>query len=252
LGGLTLKKSALIFVLALTMVCLLAVAAQAGTVNIIVNGDEVAFPDAQPYINEDDRTMVPVRFISQQLGAEVSWDEAARTVNIQYYQLAISIPIGEKYAYIAGKKLELDTSAVIKDNRTMVPLRFVSEALGAMVLYNSDFSSVRISNRYDFSDVTERNGIYQSVPPLTIDKQKKYSALVETNRGVFTLELFADRAPLTVNNFVFLANEGFFNGVKFHRIIKDFMIQTGDPLGNGTGGPGYAFGLTSMLAEPMG
>jgi len=236
-----LKKSAMILVLALTMVCLLAVAAQAGTVNIIVNGDTVAFPDAQPYINEDNRTMVPVRFISQQLGGEVSWDEAAQTVNIKYYQLAISIPIGDKYAYLAGKKIELDTSAVIKDNRTMVPLRFVSEALGAKVLYNSTYSSVRISNRYDFSDVLERNGQYKSAPSLTIDRQKKYAAVVETNRGTFTLELFADRAPLAVNNFVFLAKEGFYNGVKFHRIVQDFMIQTGDPLGNGTGGPGYKF-----------
>jgi cyclophilin family peptidyl-prolyl cis-trans isomerase len=214
---------------------------QASTVNIIVNGDTVAFPDAQPYINEDNRTMVPVRFVSQQLGGEVNWDAERQSVDILYFQTTISIPIGAKYAIVAGKKIELDTSAVIKDSRTMVPLRFVSEVMGARVLYNSTYSTIRISSQYDFSDVQNRNGQYDKAPSMTIDKQKKYTAEVETNRGNFTIELFADKAPLTVNNFVFLANKGFYNGVKFHRIVKDFMIQTGDPLGNGTGGPGYKF-----------
>lgn len=235
------KKTVLILMLGIIFAFASVPAALAGTVNITVNGDTVQFPDAQPYINQDNRTMVPVRFVSQQLGAEVSWDEAAQTVNITYYQLKISIPIGEKFSYVAGQKLELDTSAVIKDNRTMVPLRFVSEALGAQVLYNSDVSAVRISNRYDFSEIQKRNNHYKTSPPMTINKQHKYTAMIDTNRGSFTIELFADRAPLTVNNFVFLSKEGFYNGVKFHRIINDFMIQTGDPLGNGTGGPGYSF-----------
>lgn len=235
------KKKAVIFVLTLIMVLGLAAVSYADTVNIIVNGDAVTFPDVQPYINEDNRTMVPVRFISQQLGGEVAWDEAAQTVNIVYYQLAINIPIGEKHAFIDGKKFELDTSAIIKDGRTMVPLRFVSEALGARVLYNNTYSTIRISNRYDFSEVEARNNQYDSAPVLTIDQQKKYTAQVETNRGIFSIELFAQEAPLTVNNFVFLAEEGFYNGVKFHRLIRDFMIQTGDPLGKGSGGPGYAF-----------
>lgn len=80
---------------------------------------------------------------------------------------------------------------------------------------------------------------YDAPPPLTIDPGKRYSALVKTTKGEFGLELFASDSPKTVNNFVFLARDGFYDGVKFHRIIKDFMIQTGDPLGNGTGGPGY-------------
>lgn len=78
-------------------------------------------------------------------------------------------------------------------------------------------------------------------PAMKIDKAKSYEAEVKTSKGSFKIELFAKDAPLTVNNFVFLANEGFYNGVTFHRIIEKFMIQTGDPLGNGTGGPGYKF-----------
>lgn len=78
-------------------------------------------------------------------------------------------------------------------------------------------------------------------PEMTIDPDKKYMAEVTTTKGSFTIELLAKDAPLTVNNFVFLAKEGFYDDVIFHRIIKSFMIQTGDPLGTGTGGPGYTF-----------
>lgn len=78
-------------------------------------------------------------------------------------------------------------------------------------------------------------------PAMKIDTAKSYQAEVKTSKGSFKLELYAKDAPLTVNNFVFLANEGFYNGITFHRIIETFMIQTGDPLGNGTGGPGYKF-----------
>ncbi|NOX63642.1 MAG: peptidylprolyl isomerase [Chloroflexi bacterium] len=82
---------------------------------------------------------------------------------------------------------------------------------------------------------------YASPPPMQIDPAKKYVATIKTDRGDMTLELFADKAPQTVNNFVFLAREGFYDGVTFHRVIKDFMIQSGDPTGTGRGGPGYRF-----------
>ena len=66
-------------------------------------------------------------------------------------------------------------------------------------------------------------------------------ATIQTNRGTIRFELFADKVPKTVQNFVDLTNKGFYNGLKFHRVIADFMIQTGCPLGTGTGGPGYRF-----------
>jgi cyclophilin family peptidyl-prolyl cis-trans isomerase len=76
---------------------------------------------------------------------------------------------------------------------------------------------------------------------MTIDRNKKYKAVMHTSKGDVTFELFASEVPITVNNFVFLARDGFYNGVKFHRIIYGFMIQSGDPLGTGLGGPGYSF-----------
>ncbi len=82
---------------------------------------------------------------------------------------------------------------------------------------------------------------YSSPPAVDIDKDKKYTASIETNKGAIIVELFADEAPITVNNFIFLAGEGFYEDVIFHRIINNFMIQTGDPTGTGMGGPGYKF-----------
>ena len=82
---------------------------------------------------------------------------------------------------------------------------------------------------------------YSAAPPLTIDRSKKYTATIETSAGTLQVELFAADAPVTVNNFVFLARDGFYNGTVFHRVIPDFMAQGGDPTGTGTGGPGYKF-----------
>ena len=83
---------------------------------------------------------------------------------------------------------------------------------------------------------------WDNPPAMQIDPLKKYFAMVETDLGSFKLELFADKVPTTVNNFVFLAKEGFYDGTVFHRVIPDFMVQGGDPLGTGRGGPGYRFG----------
>ena len=82
---------------------------------------------------------------------------------------------------------------------------------------------------------------YASAPALTIDPAKTYTAVMETSKGPLTIDLFAADAPMTVNNFVFLARDGFYNGIKFHRVISNFMVQGGDPTGTGSGGPGYKF-----------
>ncbi len=78
-------------------------------------------------------------------------------------------------------------------------------------------------------------------PDMVVDASKRYSATLHTNKGDITFDLLMADAPKTVNNFVFLAREGFYDGSPFHRIIKSFMIQGGDPTGTGSGGPGYRF-----------
>ncbi len=79
-------------------------------------------------------------------------------------------------------------------------------------------------------------------PAMTIDPDKDYQAKIETDKGDMVVDLFAKKAPKTVNNFVFLARQGFYDGTIFHRVINDFMAQAGDPTGTGMGGPGYKFG----------
>ena len=82
---------------------------------------------------------------------------------------------------------------------------------------------------------------YSECPSTVIDPEKEYTATVQTEKGDIVIELYADVAPMTVNSFVFLANEGWFDGIIFHRVIPGFVAQTGDPTGKGFGGPGYAF-----------
>ena len=82
---------------------------------------------------------------------------------------------------------------------------------------------------------------YAAPPPMSIDQNKSYTATFATSRGDIVCDLFPKDAPSTVNNFVFLAREGFYDNTPFHRVIADFMIQGGDPTGTGRGGPGYRF-----------
>jgi cyclophilin family peptidyl-prolyl cis-trans isomerase len=82
---------------------------------------------------------------------------------------------------------------------------------------------------------------WSTPPAMQIDPKKKYKAHMETDKGTMVIELFADKTPITVNNFVFLSREGYYDGVIFHRVIDNFMVQGGDPTGTGRGGPGYKF-----------
>lgn len=82
---------------------------------------------------------------------------------------------------------------------------------------------------------------WSNPPKMEIDPKKSYTAILNTDKGVITIKLFADKVPQTVNNFIFLSRQGFYDGTIFHRVISDFMAQGGDPTGTGKGGPGYRF-----------
>lgn len=86
-----------------------------------------------------------------------------------------------------------------------------------------------------------RNDAYAEAPPMTIDPSKSYIAVIDTDAGEISVELFADQSPVTVNNFVNLARDGYYDDTVFHRVLDGFMAQGGDPTGTGTGGPGYSF-----------
>ncbi len=91
---------------------------------------------------------------------------------------------------------------------------------------------------------------WSSPPAMQIDVSKTYRVIMETTRGTIELDLYPQHAPLTVNNFVFLVREGFYDGLTFHRVIKDFVIQGGDPTGRGSGGPGYRF-RDEVVGNPL-
>lgn len=91
---------------------------------------------------------------------------------------------------------------------------------------------------------------WNTPPEMAIDPEKTYRVRLETNRGEIDLELYPEHAPKTVNNFIFLVKENFYDGVTFHRVISDFMIQGGDPTGSGRGGPGYRF-EDELVGNPL-
>ena len=94
----------------------------------------------------------------------------------------------------------------------------------------------------------DRNQMFKGLPPTTIDPAQSYTATIVTAKGEIVCELYAADAPQTVNNFVYLARSGFYDGLTFHRVVPGFVIQGGDPLGNGRGGPGYT--VPAEIAKP--
>jgi hypothetical protein len=113
---------------------------------IIVNGQKVRFPDTEPYVNTDGRTMVPVRFVSEMLGADVTWENSTQTAIIQYEGKTIRMPIGSNTVTVDGAMEELDTAAEMYEGRTMVPLRFVSEVLDSKVEWDAGAHAVKVTD----------------------------------------------------------------------------------------------------------
>jgi hypothetical protein len=153
------KKRVVILLLGVILLVGLALPIFAITdeVRVYVDEVEVAFPDQKPLINADNRTLVPIRFVSQALGGGVEWFEETKTVEIKHAGETIFLTVGEKFARKGSEKITLDTTATIMGNRTMVPLRFVSECLGAYVYWNGDKRKVFITT--NLPSVHEFEGI---------------------------------------------------------------------------------------------
>ncbi len=117
----------------------------------------------------------------------------------------------------------------------------LSRIISGIILVPATLFMASCASTPSESSSTPEPKTYSAPPPMTIDTSKKYTATIETGKGNIVLELFASDVPKTVNNFVFLAREGFYDGTTFHRIISGFMAQGGDPTGTGRGGPGYKF-----------
>uniref|UniRef100_UPI00055015FA copper amine oxidase N-terminal domain-containing protein n=1 Tax=Alkaliphilus transvaalensis TaxID=114628 RepID=UPI00055015FA len=118
-------------------------------------GERITLPDAQPFVDANSRTQVPVRFVSEALGAKVDWNSSQQKVTVVLNDREIILYIGDKNYLVNGASQEMDTEALLKEGRTFVPLRFVSEALGANVRWDGAIRTVYIT--LDGSEVTESN-----------------------------------------------------------------------------------------------
>lgn len=211
------------WLMALTSALLLVVLAFpcfANSIQIKLNGSMLTTPVAP--ISENGTTLVPLRIISENLGAAVNYDSKTKKITINKDSKNIVLTLGQSTAMVNNVAAALGQAPKVMQSTTMVPLRFVSENLNCKVDWN---------NQTKLITITELTSANVQLPVATL-KIKDY--------GTITLELYPDMAPNTVNNFISLANSGFYDGLIFHRVISDFMIQGGDPKGNGTGGPGYA------------
>ena len=155
---------------------------------------------------------------------------------------AIELDLDEDQ-FVDDMKNEANAAAVQKawdDNSaiglTFTPLLLVNDEIWPNNLPMDYFS---VSAVVELTMLEERQ--FSECPPITIDPLKQYVAVLHTSKGDISIELFADQAPLAVNSFVFLAEEGWFDGVIFHRVLPGFVAQAGDPTGTGFGGPGYTF-----------
>lgn len=143
---------------------------------------------------------------------------------------------------MANKRKIEEREAMLRKKQTERTIQIVSGVIAALIIIGIIWLILpgRGSNVVETpADSIEQ---YNAYPPMTIDVNKKYFATFKLAKGgEFKIQLFPDKAPKTVNNFVFLAREKFYDGTTFHRVIEDFMAQGGDPEGTGGGGPGYQF-----------
>lgn len=145
---------------------------------------------------------------------------------------------------MANKKKIEDRGKARAAEQTERTIRTIGIGVVGIVVLALAYMGIRnIGSRPSATDVPGLSfKQYDAPPPMTIDPTKTYTAaFTMENGGAFTIRLFADKAPVTVNNFVFLARDGYYDGVTFHRVIDGFMAQGGDPTGTGAGDPGYSF-----------
>ena len=221
-------KKCIALLIPIVFFVLIAYSCFANTIQIKLNGNILVTPIAP--ITQHNTTLVPLRIISENLGAQVNFDQATKQITIEKENQSIVLTLGKRKALVNNVEQTISFPPTIFKNTTMVPLRFVSENLNCHVEWDQKNNLITITS-ITTSDSSASGEQTNTLPIVTL-KIKDY--------GTVTLELYPDMAPNTVNNFISLANSGYYDGLIFHRIISGFMIQGGDPTGTGTSGPGYA------------
>ncbi len=198
--------------------CLLATTVQAEAVTLVVDG-QVVETRVEP-INEAGTVLVPLREAGEALDAWVEYIPETRQIVVLkgYTQMVLELDVAQ--AYVNGEMIPIGAAPKIVDDVALVPIRLISEQLDCTIGWDQATQTASIESK--------------NAPHLL-----PIATLSIEGLGEIKAELYPGTAPITVENFTRLANEGFYDGLTFHRVIEDFMIQGGCPLGNGTGGPGY-------------
>jgi cyclophilin family peptidyl-prolyl cis-trans isomerase len=168
--------------------------------------------------------------------------------------VGFSIDEFQKWIIDRGADLGLDVDQFTTDLTSDVMVNLAREAWETNAANGMPSTPFILLNGWPYSGPTDHGSLAATIqmmllekrqflecPPITIDRSKHYFATLHTERGDIKLELYADKAPLAVNNFIFLSRQGWFDGVTFHRVLPNYIAQAGDPSGTGFGGPGYAF-----------
>ena len=148
------KKTVSILLMVVIMAMCVSVSAQ-NDIRVTLDGNEIFFPDAKPFIDERDRVLVPIRFVSEALGAKVDWENETRTAVIKQSKDEIRYTVYQPMAYLNGEMMVMDTYGILKDCRTMVPIRFISELLGCTVVWDKNTSTVVITSPKEVTEFPE-------------------------------------------------------------------------------------------------
>ena len=163
------KKTVSILLMVVIMAMCASVSAQSD-VKIILDGNEILFPDVKPFIDQRDRVLVPIRFVSEALGALVDWENESRTAVIKQDNDEIRYTVYKPMAYLNGEMMVMDTYGILKDCRTMVPIRFISELLGCTVVWDEKTSTVVITSPKAVTEFPEPE-ISVNYPKSILDKR---------------------------------------------------------------------------------
>lgn len=168
----------------------------------------------------------------------------------------LGLTLDEFQTWLAGKagELGLDVEKFSKDLNSEALVKLAKDAWEKNAAVGMPGTPFMVINGYPYNGPLDHGNLaatirlillekrqFSGCPALQIDPDKQYFAILHTEKGDIKIELFADKAPLAVNNFIFLARQGWYDGITFHRVLKGYVAQAGDPSGTGFGGPGYAF-----------
>lgn len=210
------------FILTLISAAALTTNVLAANTSIILNGKNINLEN--PVKIESGRSYVPLREIGENiLGAEVEWDSANKSAILNKDGITIVVPVGSSNITVNGISKSLDYPAFIDNGNTYVPVRAISEGFNYNVGYSNNTITISDGSEYEFVQ-------FSSI------KDNETIAIMHTNYGDITFRFFPEYAPKAVENFLTHAENGYYNGLTFHRVINNFMIQGGDPEGTGAGG----------------